>query len=732
MNRRLDRDVYAVLLKLEADAEGSSRRLTVDTVYDSIKRSNSSLARQKKRPLEESIERALFQREEELGLDENDDSEAALDDNQPSLPSRPSDREGSLLNKQLTKAWNFSAATNATSKSTDPDKVMPDNGARSDSGPPTRHVNGEPRPKRRRSDRKAVDRSPPKGISTSDIVGIDAVLYRLMECVCNTLFRAKQRAEAKRPLGRSILLYGPPGCGKTSLANAVAASAGVAMISVFPTSLVGGTSGESEKNIRDVFDEAISLAAPCIIFIDEIDQIGGKRESAQKAMEGRMISELGNGMDRVIASATPECPIVILAATNRPDSLDTNLRRRFGVELAIGMPDQKARQQILQSLCKHLTLSEDVDFEILSRMTPGFNGADLSFAVEEAVNRVQSAQLYKALGRAHETQPDAYSDLSPAQRDWLLIKPALEQEPDEALVFRQEDFVAGISATQPAAKKEGFSTVPNTNWSNVGALHDIRKKLEMTIIGPIRDPESFAQLGIKPAAGVLLWGPPGCGKTLIAKAVANESKANFISIKGPELLNKYVGESERAVRQLFTRAKTSAPCILFFDEMDALASKRNDNLSDANVRVVNTLLTELDGVEDRSGVFVIGATNRPDMIDPAIRRPGRLGTSLYVGLPSAHDRGEILTTLYRNRIPGGATMTPDLMAVAQRCDNFSGADLENLMHAAGLACYERTANIGGMAVDRVINMEDWETALKEVRPSVTNFQEYEALRRKWS
>lgn len=437
------------------------------------------------------------------------------------------------------------------------------------------------------------------------------------------------------------------------------------------------------------------------------------------------------------------------------------------------MPNEKAREQILRSLSRDLTLADDINFQELAKMTPGYVGSDLQYVVKAAVSESFQGNLDQLRDQARSLRPADYlSNASQQQRDWVLLEDHRQASWGESRITMAQ-FKTAVSRVQPASKREGFSTIPDTTWANVGALEDVRKKLEMSIIGPIKDPELFTRVGIKPAAGILLWGPPGCGKTLVAKAVANESKANFISIKGPELLNKYVGESERAVRQLFSRAKSSAPCILFFDEMDALVPKRDDSLSDASARVVNTLLTELDGVGDRSGIYVVGATNRPDMIDEAIRRPGRLGTSIYVGLPSAEDRVDILKTLYRNTITANkkppSTMTdmdvdmdmPDTsdstptgttdadlekVALDMRCTGFSGADLGNLMQAAAQACLERAyamkqkarkegkaqghgglegAMGGGMAkMEPVISMEDWQRALNEVKPSVKDAGKY--------
>ncbi|KAK3304222.1 P-loop containing nucleoside triphosphate hydrolase protein [Chaetomium strumarium] len=775
----IDRDVYQIVLKLEEQEEegGRKHRLTVGSVYDSIKRSNSSLARQKKRSLEDSIERVLAVRKQQSKVDEEEDSDDLLEAQElERAKAAKAERDANLLNRQIAKSWGFagnekggsgtnSAATPvatpdiagvATSMET-PSGAVP---AASSAFAPDRQANGEPRPKKRKGTPKEVDRSPPTKISIRDIAGIGPTLKMLLKEVWFPLRGGEACEKMGYRYDNGVLLHGPSGCGKTTLAHAVAGSIGVAFIPVSAPSVVGGTSGESEKNIRDVFDEAIRLA-PCLVFFDEIDAIAGKRESANKGMEGRIVAEIMNGMDRIKQNTPLGKNVVVLAATNRPDFLDSAIRRRFSTEIDMGMPSERAREQILRSLSRDLSLADDVDFKQLAKMTPGYVGSDLQYVVKAAVSESFQGNLSQLLDQARtlhsERVPD---DVEEEQRDWLLLEDHNHISWGDSRITMAQ-FKTAVARVQPASKREGFSTIPDTTWANVGALEDVRKKLEMSIIGPIKNPELFARVGIKPAAGILLWGPPGCGKTLVAKAVANESKANFISIKGPELLNKYVGESERAVRQLFGRAKSSAPCILFFDEMDALVPKRDDSLSDASARVVNTLLTELDGVGDRSGIYVIGATNRPDIIDEAIRRPGRLGTSIYVGLPSAHDRVAILKTLYRNTVakarreaaaPDADVDMPDVaggiaaaaaaaagtreadlekVALDLRCTGFSGADLGNLMQAAAQACLERAYAMAArgeerdsVASDPVITMDDWEKALNEVKPSVKDAEKY--------
>lgn len=760
---KMDREVYAVVRKLEDELDETSaatsrppRLLTVSFVYESIRRSNSSLARNKKKVLETSIEKVLDSRRAEAHADARVDMDDLIEAAEEAKKTESSSRDASLLNRQIAKGWGFSTKMpkpQSPSSSAPPERAVSTPADDAAAGKPEdangtksaleRQSNGEPRPKKRRWAKSDADRAPSTNVSIRDVAGVDDALNRLLHEVWFPLCAGEACEKMGYRFDNGVLLHGPSGCGKTTLAHAVAGSVGASFIPVSATSLISGTSGESEKNIRDVFSEAI-LIAPCLIFFDELDAIAGNRDSANKGMESRIVSELMAGMDRIKQQTTMGRNVVVLAATNRPEALDPSIRRRFGAEIDMGMPSEPAREQILRSLTRDLSLAPDVQFPALAKLTPGFVGSDLQHVVKAAVSESFRGSLDALLAHAATLAPPPpaaeTTTTTPAQQSWLLLE-AHRRAPWSASHITHAQFLTAIARTQPASKREGFSTIPDTTWAHVGALGPVRRRLEMSIIGPIKNPDLFTKVGIAPAAGILLWGPPGCGKTLVAKAVANESKANFISIKGPELLNKYVGESERAVRQLFARAKGSAPCILFFDEMDALVPKRDDSLSDASARVVNTLLTELDGVGDRSGIYVIGATNRPDIIDEAIRRPGRLGTSIYVGLPSADDRVDILRTLYRNSIgkKAGGESTVDLEVVARdaRCDGFSGADLGNLMQAAAQACLER-AYLGlvagqdeimmeGVTMDPVIAMEDWEAALKSTKPSVKDAEMYNEI-----
>lgn len=599
-----------------------------------------------------------------------------------------------------------------------------------------RQANGEPRLKRRKGEReskKEVDRSPPTDISLANLGGVDSVIEELNELIAMPMLYPETYIKTGIQPPRGVLLHGPPGCGKTMIANAFAAEIGVSFIPLSAPSLVAGMSGESEKKIRDIFDEAKRMA-PCLVFIDEIDVIMGKRESAQREMEKRIVAQMLTCMDDMALEKTGGKPVIIIAATNRPDSIDPALRRagRFNKEINLGVPNELAREKIIRALTQKLSLPEDFEYRNLAKLTPGFVGADLndvvSVAGTEAMKRMM-AVLKQRSGSTMEVDSSSEAISEPLRilRSLVAQAGSTDSEPEGDFAITYSDFLSAIPKVQPSAKREGFATIPDTTWAHIGALHEVREQLEMAIVEPIKRPESFARVGITAPTGVLLWGPPGCGKTLLAKAVANESKANFISIKGPELLNKYVGESERAVRQVFERARSSVPCILFFDELDALVPKREDSLSEASSKVVNTLLTELDGLSNRAGIYVVGATNRPDMIDPAMLRPGRLGTSVFVDLPTAPERVEILRALYHKALPL-APLDPYLEAVASdpRCEGYSGADLGNLHQAAAVAALKRDK--GMESTDLCIEREDWEVALGKVKASVRDAGKYRRLK----
>ncbi|XP_035519891.1 nuclear valosin-containing protein-like isoform X1 [Morone saxatilis] len=637
--------------------------------------------------------------------------------------------------------------------------------------------------------KKAKSKSPElqyPSLKFEDVGGNEETLTE----VCKLLIHLRH-PEVYQQLGmvppRGFLLHGPPGCGKTLLAQAVAGELQLPMLKVSAPELVSGVSGESEQKLRELFDLALS-SAPCILFIDEIDAITPKREVASKDMERRIVAQLLTCMDD-LNSLTVTAQVLVIGATNRPDSLDPALRRagRFDREICLGIPDEAARLRILKTLCRKLKLPENFEYQQLARLTPGYVGADLMALCREAamsaVNRVlleirgwpqshRQTSTEEPLTGGVQTEPAATDDevreqqtadiMNPVPQEesgqnhqqqgelWHLLHllkntESLSEEELAGLSILMSDFQASLASVQPSAKREGFATVPDVTWEDVGALQDIREELTMAILAPVRSPEQFRALGLSAPSGVLLAGPPGCGKTLLAKAVANESGLNFISVKGPELLNMYVGESERAVRQVFQRGRSSAPCVIFFDEIDALCPRRSGHESGASVRVVNQLLTEMDGLETRRQVFIMAATNRPDIIDPAILRPGRLDKTLYVGLPPPADRHAILLTITKGGSKPQLEQDVCLEEIAfdERCDCFTGADLTALVREASVnalraylksqhssAAYSGHTYSSGPVADIRVSKQNFEDAFKKVRPSVSKKDQrtYEQLR----
>ncbi|XP_019405082.1 PREDICTED: nuclear valosin-containing protein-like isoform X3 [Crocodylus porosus] len=596
-------------------------------------------------------------------------------------------------------------------------------------------------------------------VKFEDVGGNDETLKE----VCKMLIHVRH-PEVYNHLGvvppRGFLLHGPPGCGKTLLAQAIAGELELPILKVAATEMVSGVSGESEQKLRELFEHAVSNA-PCILFIDEIDAITPKREVASKDMERRIVAQLLTCMDD-LNNLPASAQVLVIGATNRPDSLDPALRRagRFDREICLGIPDEAAREKILQTLCRKLKLPESFDFHHLAHVTPGYVGADLMALCREAamctVNRVlinsegqkwKETEAGKAVsGQSFENgevpvkrQPELIKDELQKLLELLKEQDPLVEEQLQKLCIEMNDFIVALSSVQPSAKREGFVTVPDVTWADIGALEDIREELTMIILAPVRNPEQFRALGLTAPAGVLLAGPPGCGKTLLAKAVANESGLNFISVKGPELLNMYVGESERAVRQVFQRARNSAPCVIFFDEVDALCPRRSDREAGASVRVVNQLLTEMDGLENRQQVFIMAATNRPDIIDPAILRPGRLDKTLYVGLPPPADRFAILKTITKDgtQPPLDTDINLEVIAYDQRCDCYTGADLSALVREASICALRQE-----MALQKSrsrkgeikIGQKHFEEAFKKVKASISKKDQitYEELRQSLS
>jgi ribosome biogenesis ATPase len=574
-------------------------------------------------------------------------------------------------------------------------------------------------------------------VTFKDLGGMDEVINEIMEVIYPLYHPQIYPWLGVQPI-KGILLHGPPGCGKTKLAHAIASETGVPFYKISATEVVSGVSGESEENIRALFAKA-SKTSPSIIFIDEIDAISAKRETLQREMERRIVTQLLTCMDESHqtmrsgdqASDAETCRkknsghVLVIGATNRPDSLDPALRRpgRFDREIFLGVPDENARAEILSVLASGLRLEGSFDFKKVAKCTPGFVGADLAALTREAA----SVAIKRIIASRNSQNASECEGIKICEELWW--KKAWTQEEMINLSITMADFEEAASKVQPSTRREGFSTIPNVKWDDVGALSSLRKDFDLYIVRRIKHPDDYETLGMDLDNGFLLYGPPGCGKTLVAKAVANEAGANFIHIKGPELLNKYVGESELAVRTIFTRARTCSPCILFFDEVDALTTRRGKDGGWVVERLLNQLLIEMDGAEKRKGVFVIGATNRPEVMDPAVLRPGRFGKLLLVPLPDAEGRVSILKALVRNK-PLATDVDLNYIGQSQACENFSGADLAALVNEACMSALQEKITAVAEADSDIrqdvlsVHLSHFEQAFNRVRPSVSKEQRH--------
>lgn len=520
-----------------------------------------------------------------------------------------------------------------------------------------------------------------------DIGGLHEEIQRVREMVELPLRHPElfQRLGIEPPKG--VLLHGPPGCGKTLLARAVANESEANFFSINGPEIMSKFYGESEARLREIFQQA-QQNAPSIIFIDELDAIAPKREEVTGEVERRVVAQLLALMDGLSGRGN----VIVIGATNRPGALDPALRRpgRFDREIEIAVSDKTGRHEILQIHTRGMPLAEDVDLKKLSDMTHGYTGADLS-----------------ALGR--ETAMKALRRYLPQ------INLEEERVPPsvlERMEVNMEDFVNAYKEITPTAMREVYIEVPSVHWTDIGGLESVKQELKEAVEWPLKTPEIFERLGIKPPKGILIYGPPGCGKTLLARAVATESEANFITIKGPEVFSKWVGESEKAIREVFRKARMAAPAVVFFDEMDSLVPRRGAGFSDSGVseRVISQLLTEMDGIVTLEDIVIIAATNRPDLVDPAVLRPGRFDRLIYVPEPDEASRLQIFKIYMKDMPLAKDVNVTSLTALAK---GYSGADIEALCREAAMHALRTDVN------SKEVTMKNFEEALKHTGPSVT-------------
>ena len=523
-------------------------------------------------------------------------------------------------------------------------------------------------------------------VAYEDIGGLEEEIKKIREMVELPLKHPEifERLGIEAPKG--VLLHGPPGTGKTLLAKAVANETESNFILINGPEIMSKFYGQSEENLRKKFEEA-EKNAPSIIFIDEIDAIAIKREESKGEVERRVVAQLLALMDGLKSRGK----VVVIAATNIPNEIDPALRRpgRFDREIDIGVPDKNGRLTVLKIHTRNMPLAKDVNLKRLSEITHGFVGADLAALAKEAAMIVLRRIL---------------ADLKLEEEE------AISKELLEKLQVRQKDFIDALKVVRPSALREILVETPNVKWTDIGGLENIKQELKETVEWPINNPAAFVRLGIQPPKGVLIYGPPGTGKTLLAKAVANETESNFILVKGPELLSKWVGESEKAVREIFKKARQTSPTIIFFDEIDSLAPARSAS-SDAHVtqRVVNQLLTEMDGLEALHNVVIIAATNRPDLLDSALLRPGRFDRIILTPIPDEKSRLEIFKVHTKNMPLKGV----DLKELAKKTDGYAGADIEALCREAAMLALRNDIKA------KEVPKKYFDEAFKKVRASVT-------------
>lgn len=548
----------------------------------------------------------------------------------------------------------------------------------------------------------------PKGVETIEEERIPEVTYEDVGGLEDEVKKIREMVEIplKYPeifekLGidppAGVLLHGPPGTGKTLLAKAVSNESEANFILLNGPEIMNKYYGESEKRIREIFDEA-EKSAPSIIFIDEIDAIAPKREEVHGEVERRVVSQLLTMMDGLKSRGK----VVVIGATNRPNAIDPALRRpgRFDREVTIGVPSKKGRLDILKIHTRNMPLTKEVNLEDIASITHGFVGADLSALCKEAAMNV----LRKVL-----------PEIS------LREKKPLTEDIYKKLKVTPQDFRDALKVVRSSALREVLVETPDIKWTDIGGLEKLKQELKEAVEWPLKHPESFTRLGIRPPRGILMYGPPGTGKTLLAKAVAHESEANFIQVKGPELINMWVGESEKGIRKIFEKARQASPCIIFFDEVDAIAPRRGmDYGTKVTERIVNTLLAEMDGIEELTEVTVIGATNRPDILDPALLRPGRFDRLIFTAPPDQKAREEIFK-IHTKKMP--ITKDVNLKILAEKTEGYVGADIESLCRESAILALRD--DFGAKEVKK----KHFDEALKKIRKSLgkETLKEYEEI-----
>ncbi|MDG7006160.1 MAG: CDC48 family AAA ATPase, partial [Nitrososphaerota archaeon] len=536
-------------------------------------------------------------------------------------------------------------------------------------------------------------------VTYEDIGGLKDEIQKVREMIELPLRHPEifEKLGVEAPKG--VLLYGPPGTGKTLLAKAVATESNAHFIPISGPEIMSKFYGESEARLREIFKEA-KEKAPTIIFIDEIDSIAPKREEVTGEVERRVVSQLLSLMDGLEARGK----VIVIAATNRPNAIDPALRRpgRFDREIEIKVPDKKGRYEILQIHTRHMPLTPDVDLEKLAAVTHGFVGADAEYLCKEAAMKTLRRMLPEL--KLEEER------LSPEILDKLIVTMA--------------DFEGALKDVMPSAMREVYLETPDVKWADLGGLDAVKRELQEAVEWPLKFPDLYQAIGYTMPKGILLYGSSGTGKTMLAKAVATESEANFISVRGPELLSKWVGESERGVREVFRRARQAAPCIIFFDEIDALAPTRGmGGDSMVTERVVSQLLTELDGIQQLAGVVVLAATNRIDMVDPALVRPGRFDKIIPIPMPDKESREQIIKINMEGKQIADS-VRKDLKPLVEMTEGFSGADVAALVNTAVsmvlqeyVAKYPKPDDAKKHLEEAIVTFEHFKNAVKKVRSS---------------